>query len=279
MTRDSDNSTTPTRRLSHHSAARGMNFYEPRTYRTRAKLRIPAGHTKETYEVDCLTNKRFSENFDEPEYRVRWAGLDENGNKWPSTWQIASVIEDVSIGQYEASHAQPGHEEMDVDTAAEASPETGRSTINTVRALALPATLAVQAKKKNNAKHKEKQKVMMRAVQDDNGMRSVLGEGQDKQKKGKGKEKKKAQKSAGPRYSVFDMMQRKDKRDSGKGKAKVPGGGLYAHGYTAEDSDDSLSSPTFSSLYDSVKRRRAKRTQAHGRIDMEAAPGAQIGSY
>ncbi|KAI4637181.1 hypothetical protein J4E93_010581 [Alternaria ventricosa] len=259
MTRDGDNSTAPTRRLSHHSAARGMNFYEPRTYRTRAKLRIPAGHTKETYEVDCLTNKRFSENFDGPEYRVRWAGLDENGNKWPSTWQIASVIGDVLIGQYEASHAQPGHEEMDVDTAAEASPETGRSTINTARAPALPATPAVQAKKKENARDKEKQKAMKMAVQDDDGMWSVLGEGRDKWKKGKGKKKKKAQKSAGPRYSVFDTIRIEDKHDSGKGKAKVVGGGLYAHGDTAEDSDDSVPSSTFSSLYDSVKRRRAKK--------------------
>ena len=58
-----------------------MNFYEPRTYRTRAKLPIPAGHTKETYEVDYLTHKRHPGNSNEPEYRVRWAGVDENGNK------------------------------------------------------------------------------------------------------------------------------------------------------------------------------------------------------
>ena len=79
---------------------------------------------------------------------MRWAGLDVNGNKWPSTWQIASVIGDVSIEEYEASHAQPEHEEIDVDTAAEASPEPGPFTINTARAPALPATPAVQAKKR-----------------------------------------------------------------------------------------------------------------------------------
>ncbi|KAI4940400.1 hypothetical protein J4E86_010904 [Alternaria arbusti] len=202
MTRDGDNSTAPTRRLSRYSAARGMNFYEPRTYRTRAKLPIPAGHTKETYEVDYLTHKRHPGNSDEPEYRVRWAGVDENGKKWPSSWQIASVIGDVSIGQYEASHAQPGHEEMDVDTAAEASPSL----------------------KKKNAKHKEKQKVMKRAVQDDNGMWSVLGEGQDKQKKGKGKEKKKAKRSAGPRYNVFDHVRRKDRLGIGKDRFKKTDG-------------------------------------------------------
>jgi len=55
------------------------------------------------------------------------------------------------------------------------------------------------------------------------------------------------------------MIQRKDKRDSGKGKDKVVGGGLYAHGDTAGDSDDGFTSPTCSSLYDSVKRRRANR--------------------
>ncbi|KAI4640497.1 uncharacterized protein J4E88_010115 [Alternaria novae-zelandiae] len=152
MTRDGDNSTAHTRRLSHHSAARGINFYEPRTSRTRAKLRIPAGHTKETYEVDCLTHRRCPENSDEPEYRVRWAGLDENGNKWLPTWRNASVIGDVSIAEYEASHAQPEHEEMDVDTAPEASPEPGLFTINAARAPALPATPAVPAKKKEKFK-------------------------------------------------------------------------------------------------------------------------------
>ncbi|KAI4701177.1 hypothetical protein J4E89_010654 [Alternaria sp. Ai002NY15] len=200
-----------------------MNFYEPRTYRTRAKLRIPADHTKDAYEVDCLIHKRHPENSDEPEYRVRWAGLDGIGNKWLSTWQIASVIGDVSIEEYEASHAQPEHREMDVDTAAVASPEPGPFTINTARAPALPATPAVQAKKKENARDKEKRKGMKRAVQDDNGMWSVLRESQDKQKKGKGKEKKKAQKSAGPRYNVFDHVRRKDGLGIGKDKFKVGG--------------------------------------------------------
>ncbi|KAI4605391.1 hypothetical protein J4E80_010654 [Alternaria sp. BMP 0032] len=105
----------------------------------------------------------------------------------------------------------------------DASPEPGPSAIDNARPPALPVMPAVQAKKKN-AKDKEKQKVMKKAMQDDNGMRSVLGEGQDKQKKGKGKEKKKAQKSAGPRHSIFAMIQRMDKCDSGKGKAKVLGG-------------------------------------------------------
>lgn len=129
--------------MSRFSAARGIGFYEPRTRRTRAKLRIPAGYTKKTYKVDCLINKRYPENSDELEYLVRWAGVDENGNKWLSTWGIASVIGDVSIEEYEARHAQREHEEMDVDTAAEASPEPGPSTFDNDSAPALPATPAM----------------------------------------------------------------------------------------------------------------------------------------
>lgn len=189
--------------MSRFSAARGIGFY--------------------TYKVDCLINKRYPENSDELEYLVRWAGVDENGNKWLSTWGIASVIGDVSIEEYEARHAQREHEEMDVDTAAEASPEPGPSTFDNDSAPALPATPAMQAKRKRNAKDKEKQNVMKRVVQDDDGMWSGEGEGQDKQKKGKGKEKKKAQKSAGPRYNVFDHVRRKDGLGIGKDTFKVGG--------------------------------------------------------
>ncbi|KAI4607425.1 hypothetical protein J4E83_009608 [Alternaria metachromatica] len=143
-------------RYRHPRSARGIGFNEPRTRRTRAKLRIPAGYTKETYKVDCLIDKRYPENSDEPEYLVRWAGVDENGNKWLSTWGIASVIGDVSIEEYEARHAQREHEEMDVVTAAEASPEPGPSTIDNAHAPALPATPAIQARMMKNTKDKEK---------------------------------------------------------------------------------------------------------------------------
>ncbi|KAI4612150.1 uncharacterized protein J4E87_010340 [Alternaria ethzedia] len=172
MTRDVDSSTASTRRSVRFSAARGISFHEPRTRRPRAKLRIPAGWTKETSEVDYLIDKGYSENSDEPEYLVRWAGVDDNGNEWPDSWGIASVIGDGSIEEYEARHAQREHEEIDVDTAAEASLEPDPFTINTARAPALPATPAVQAKKKKkkNTKDKEKQKVMKRAVQDDDDM-------------------------------------------------------------------------------------------------------------
>ena len=55
------------------------------------------------------------------------------------------------------------------------------------------------------------------------------------------------------------MIHKKEKGDSRRGKAKVVGRGLYAHEDTAEDSDDGLPSPTFSSLYDSVRQRRANK--------------------
>ena len=80
--------------------------------------------------------------------------MDGNGSQWPSTWQIVSVIGGVSTAEYEASYAQPENEEMDVDTAVEASPAPGPSTINTTRAPVLPATPAVQAIKKENAEDK-----------------------------------------------------------------------------------------------------------------------------